>query len=83
MELLERAEAVEDMLKIEQELRRLTTEIESMEGELKFVDDQVAMSSVSVAFQPVAAPGPANGPRRPSRFPWINMTGAEYVIRWF
>ena len=81
--LLERAEAVEDLLKIEQELRRLTTEIERMEGELKLLDDQVAMSTVSVTFQPVAAPRTPDGPQKRSRFTWINMTGAEYVLRWF
>ncbi len=79
--LLEKAEKVEDILKIEEQLRRLTTEIERIEGELKYLDDQVAMSTVAVTFVPVQArPSPK---RRPSMFPWLDRIGVENVLRHF
>jgi hypothetical protein len=42
---LEKSEKLEDTLKIEAELRRLTTEIEQMEGKLRFLQAQIAMST--------------------------------------
>ena len=80
--LMEKADKVEDLLKIEEQLRRLTTELEQMEGELKWLADQVAMTTVEVGFQAVAAAG---SPRRrvASRFEWINQVGLESMRRDF
>jgi hypothetical protein len=80
--LLEKATEVKDVLDIENVLRRLTEEIERMEGELKFLDDQVAMATLTAEFEAVA---PASSGRRPaaSRFPWVKLVGVEHVRRAF
>jgi hypothetical protein len=80
--LLERADKVTDILEIEAQLRRLTEEIERTEGELRYLKDQVMMSTVTVTFAPVAPPT-RGGNRRPSRFDWINRVGVEHVLRDF
>lgn len=47
-QLLEKAGKVEDILAIEENIRTLQEEIESQEGQLKFLDDQVAYSTLEV-----------------------------------
>lgn len=81
--LLERAEAVEDILKIEQELRRLTTEIESMEAELKALEGRVSMATLTIELVSASSPTPSDRRTRPSRFEWINLVGADRAIRAF
>lgn len=80
--LLQKADKVEDILRIEEQVRRLTTEIEQAEGELKYLADQVAMSTVQVEFKAVAALVPERR-RVASRFWWINQVGVERVRRDF
>lgn len=48
IELMEEADEVEDMLKIEKELERLNGEIERLKGELKGLREQVALSKITV-----------------------------------
>lgn len=50
MELLSKAKTVEEMLSIEKELGTLRSDIESTEGRLKYLKDQVSFSSLSVEF---------------------------------
>ena len=78
--LLEKAEKVEDLLKIEAEVRRLTDEIETMTAQLKDLDSKIAFSVVTVAF--ISAPSDLPR-RRASRFSWINSVGAEHVLHRF
>ncbi len=74
--LLDKAEAVEDALKIEKELARLTTEIETIKGRLRLLRDRVAMSTITVAFN--APKGTSSGlAGRVRPFPWVNEVGAE------
>ena len=49
-QLLAQAKSVEDMLAIEKEMRDLRTEIESIEGRLRYLRDQVSMSSLTIEF---------------------------------
>jgi len=82
LELLAKADKVEDMLKIEEQLRRLTEEIERMEGRRRFLADQVAMATLQATFQPVAQ-APDRPAVSPSPFPWIRQLGAERLLgRW-
>lgn len=83
LEVLKMAEKVEDVLKVETELRRLTEEIERMEGRRKFLADQVTMSVVRATFQAVAEAPPIRHSRQMSRFAWINAIGAERVMEDF
>ena len=83
LEVLQKADKIEDILKVEAELRRLTEEIERMEGRKKFLADQVALSTLSATFQALADAPVKKGARQPSRFPWINRIGAERVVEDF
>lgn len=80
LEVLARAEKVEDILRVETELRRLTEEIERMEGRRKFLADRVALATLQATFRSIAAPPPQKRVRQPSRFPWINRVGPERVM---
>jgi hypothetical protein len=83
LDLLKTATKMEEILQIENEVRRLTQEIESMKGELRFLKDQVAFSTLAVTFYSNAPP-PNPGPSRTrSRFDWINQVGIEAVLYQF
>jgi hypothetical protein len=81
--LLEKAEKVDDILKIEQEVRRLTEEIERMKGELKYLSEQIAYSTVEVHFQSTAPEARPVFKRALSRFEWINRIGVEHALQTF
>ncbi len=83
LEVLAKAEKVEDILRVETELRRLTEEIERMEGRRKFLADRVALATLQATFRSIAAPPPRKRVREPSRFHWINLVGAERVMEDF
>ena len=61
LELLKKATTVEEILSIERELGTLRAEIESVEGRMKYLSDQVAMSSLTVSFHEKASSGPGFG----------------------
>lgn len=50
MELLSKAKTVEEILSIEKELGTLRSDIESIEGRLKYLKDQVSLSTLSVEY---------------------------------
>lgn len=81
LEILQKAEKIEDILRVETELRRLTEEIERMEGRSKFLRDQVAMATLRVTLQATSQPPPPKRSRQRSRFDWINRVGAEQMLR--
>lgn len=83
LEVLKLAEKVEDILRVEKELSRLTQEIERLEGRLKFLRDQVSMSTLRAEFQAVAKAPPLKKQRRRSRFRWVNRVGATSVMGGF
>jgi hypothetical protein len=78
--LLERAGEVEDVLRIEAEMRRLTEEIDRLKAELTSLADRIAFSTIVVRFESNApAPVPLRL-RRASPFPWIHAIGPEHVL---
>lgn len=79
-EILQKADKVEDILRIEEQMRRLTEEIERMEGRRKLLADQVVMATLRASFQAVAEAPPVKRSRQPSRFGWINAVGAERLM---
>lgn len=83
IEILKLATEVEDILRVEKELRRLTEEIERMEGRLKFLRDQVSMATLRVQFQSIATAPPVRHQRQRSRFGWINRIGSSNVMEGF
>jgi hypothetical protein len=56
--LLEKANAVNDILSIEKELERVNTEIEILEGRIKYAELSVTYSNITVRFREKAKPGP-------------------------
>lgn len=50
IELLKRATKVEEMLTIEKEIGNLQTEIESVEGRMKYLKDKIAFSTLTVTY---------------------------------
>ena len=58
-ELLARTDNVADAIAVESELSRLRSEIDSLEGQLRYMDDQVDMSTISVTLTKTPSPGTA------------------------
>jgi predicted nucleic acid-binding Zn-ribbon protein len=56
--LLEKADEVEELLKIERELSRIQSEIDSLEGRQKSLQQSVDFAEVSVTFEPRTILGP-------------------------
>jgi hypothetical protein len=74
LQLLAKSEKVEDTLKIESEIRRLTDEIETTKGKIRFYESRAAMSSIRVelnALQPQLAGRQGIG----IPFRWIEQLG--------
>lgn len=78
--LLERAESVEDALKIETELERITLEIERIRGQLLRFEDRIAYSTIEVVFQPRQTEEvPDDEFLLPFR--WLNQLGLQSLFR--
>jgi Domain of unknown function (DUF4349) len=72
--LLGRAEKVEDLLKIEKELERLTVDVERLEGALRLMAHRVSMSKIAVEFiESTQAASREWTPELP--FPWLQALG--------
>ena len=56
--LLADAESVQDVLAVERELARVTTEVERLEGQLRLLQNQVAFSTVRLTVGEDVDPGP-------------------------
>lgn len=58
VKLLDKAVAVDEILKIEKELERITEKIELLEGRIKRLDQMIAYSLVNVSVYKETKPGP-------------------------
>ncbi|MBM3991018.1 MAG: DUF4349 domain-containing protein [Planctomycetes bacterium] len=74
---LERSEKMEDTLRIEAELARVTVELEALEGRARYLRSQVAMSTIRVAFDRSPSAPRGEGPLLP--FDWIARLGNALV----
>ena len=70
--LLEKANTVNEILSIERELERVNTQIEILEGKIKYAEASVAYSNITVRFKEKVSPGPVG---------WI-FYGLYYGIKW-
>jgi hypothetical protein len=63
LEILHKANKISEILEVEEKLRVIREEIEAKEGELKYLNDQVAMSTINLSmrqdfeYRPVDEPG--------------------------
>lgn len=72
LELLQRAATVEDTLRVEKELERVTAEYESMKARLQSLEEQVALATVSLEFHRPVRPGPVG---------WV-FYGLGKAVKW-
>jgi hypothetical protein len=77
-ELLRRA-TVTEALSIERELGRITEQIELMEGKLKLMRDQLAFSTISVQFAPIAQEA-VHDTSLVTPFPWLRGIGLQPLL---
>jgi Domain of unknown function (DUF4349) len=66
LELLAKANKISEMLEIERELNQVRSDIESMEGRLKWLSHQAAMSTLSVTYYELV--NDHSKAKKPSRF---------------
>ena len=78
--LLAKAESVEDALKIEKELERITLEIERIRGQLKSFKDRIAYSTIQISFR---AKRTNEVPKQDFLLPykWLNTLGLQSLLR--
>lgn len=73
LEHLAKSDKLEDTLKIEQELTRVTGEIEQLEGRLRYMQAQIAMSTIRVELNMSAPERAHDGLEIP--FEWVARLG--------
>ena len=71
-DLLAEAEGVQDVLAVETELARVTTEVERLEGQLRLLQNQAAFSTLTFAVRDGVRPGPLG---------WV-LVGAYEAVKW-
>ena len=76
--LLEKA-PVKEALEIEKEMRRVTDEIELLEGKLKLLKDKIAYSTITVAFEARGSTIQSTRIRLP--FPWLTSLGLPKLLQ--
>lgn len=78
--LLEQAKTVEDALKVQKELGSVTETIETIKGRLRFLQDRIAFSTITVRFAPREATplGTPDVYRLP--FPWLDELGLHSLL---
>ncbi|MEZ4300560.1 MAG: DUF4349 domain-containing protein [Polyangiaceae bacterium] len=77
-QLLAQATKVEESLEIEKELTRVGTEIEVLEGKLKYLKDRVAYSTITVSFQAKQTDSVKPTVRIP--VDWLNQLGLGRLL---
>jgi hypothetical protein len=71
--------ASKEALDIEKELGRVTEDIERMEGRLKLLRDQIAFSTITVTFTPLA-PQTVHDSSLLTPFPWLQDLGLGSLL---
>ncbi|ETK11024.1 hypothetical protein T230_00100, partial [Tannerella sp. oral taxon BU063 isolate Cell 1/3] len=73
-ELLKRANSVDEVLKVEAQISSLRAEIESAEGQMRYLKNQVALSTLTVSFyEKTVAAGFGYKFQRALRQGWDNL----------
>jgi hypothetical protein len=75
--LLEKAN-VKEALEIEKEMRRVTEELELLEGKLKLLKDKIAYSTITVVFE--ARGSAIQTTRIKLPFPWLSQLGLPTLL---
>ncbi|MEO1996512.1 MAG: DUF4349 domain-containing protein [Planctomycetaceae bacterium] len=83
IQLLETATDLEGIIKLEEKLRELTLELETAQGALKGLGEQVAFSRVEVDFRAKTLGAATQQANKRSTFTWINEVGADRLSNGF
>jgi hypothetical protein len=62
LDILKQATTVEDILKVEEQLKEIREEVESSQARLQYIDHNVAMSTINLSFYQVFANTSPQGP---------------------
>jgi hypothetical protein len=76
LKLLDKADKMEDTLKIEAELERVTETVELLKGKIKYLQTQAALSTLTVQLN---SPVPQNQQIARIPFPWVLELGSGLV----
>jgi hypothetical protein len=71
-QLVEQGQNVKEILEVEKELARITTQLEGLEGQMRLLKNQTSYATVSVTFEERVLPGPIG---------WV-FYGAFKAIKW-
>ncbi len=77
-QLLSSAKTTEEALKVEEQLGRITGEIESIKGKLRLMSELVAFSTITVSFRPVVSDKVNSKFKLP--FTWLNDLGLSKLL---
>ncbi len=80
-ELLTRATDVEDALRVERELERITVELERLRGRQRYLADRVALSTIAVTFRAIATESITDAEFFVLPFPWLRTLGLPSLLR--
>ncbi len=78
LELLAKANKISEMLEIERELNNVRTDIESMEGRIKWLSNQAALSTISVSYYQLKNDDSAI--KKPSKFVEAILGGWDILM---
>lgn len=76
--LLDKA-PVKEAIEIEKELKRVTEELELLEGKMKLLSAQIAYSTITVTFEPRQSAVATSKVQLP--FPWLSALGLPSLLR--
>jgi hypothetical protein len=79
LELLKTADKLDDIIKLEEQLRTLTLQLETAQGEFKSLSEQVAFSRVEIDFREKTSESAAQRTKKVSSFAWINQMGVKQI----
>lgn len=80
--LLAKAKDVKEALEVQRELTRITEDLERLKGRLRFIEDRVAYSTLTVFFQPRPQNDTTGGapPAFTLPFPWVQELGLRSLM---
>lgn len=78
--LLAQARNVAEALQVQNELARVTEEVERMKGRLRFLQDRLAFSTITVLFQPRPTDNIGEPDRFRLPFPWLDELGLPNLL---
>ena len=80
LRVLARAQTVEDVLRVEAELERVTLRIERLRAELATLDSHIAMSTIRVRMQRARRPDAVGRARVRLPVPWLGRLGVGRLL---